>query len=406
MKLPSAIASIATCLMLIVSHANTSLAADCLLYFGSQANLGGTYYPGPGVPSPDPNVTDDIPYVTVPWRTSSAANIYATGDPSFPNQWYGKEGYALFATTFSYPNANVIPGDAFIDPNGDEDYVNMFDLPSWVSDSTTLAERMAGGWSYALIDDPVWMDNGLRYYSFTGTTYPVAAAGNNTGQNPWVKLGILDGFDIFGNHPASAPTGRWSFTVDPNTPSAFRLGVMTGGLDNGNYSPEEIFLQQFDPNGLPVGSPVSTGTLSTDPNSSAGPYKDRYVDMHFFDIVGAEEGDVFVIGVTSGKGSFGNAGISGFSFDVLPDIDADFNDDHVVDGEDFLILQRGFGVGTTHAEGDANQDNVVNNDDLKYWEACYGTVISAAVLATVPEPTTVVLFGMGGLALLGLRRRG
>jgi hypothetical protein len=354
-----ALAAICLVLQTGISYAVT------LQYPGSQANLDAGLFPGGG-----------LPYVTAYCRTSSSNNIYAT-DNSFPNQFYGRDGYALFATTFSYPNANAICCDPAIDPiEGDPLFPNIIDLPEWISGSQVLATRMAGGYGYALIDDPVLMNDGIRQWTFDGTNYPAAAPGNNTGQNPWVKIGFLDGSDIQGHNPTQEPTGRWGFTVGANVPSAFRIGVMTGGNDNANFAPQEVFIQQF--NGLtPIGSPLGTGALTDT-------LKDRFFDMHFFDIIGAQEGDSFVIGAMAGPGefSFGNSGIAGFSFDVLPDVQsADFNEDGAIDGRDFLAWQRG------------ESPDSLSSGDLALWQDQYGPGSLANV--SVPEPSSLLLTLVG-----------
>jgi hypothetical protein len=46
--------------------------------------------------------------------------------------------------------------------------------------------------------------------------------------------------------------------------------------------------------------------------------------------------------------------------------------DYDVDGQDFLIWQRGVGVGTTHTEGDANINGTVDGVDLDIWESQFG----------------------------------
>jgi hypothetical protein len=51
----------------------------------------------------------------------------------------------------------------------------------------------------------------------------------------------------------------------------------------------------------------------------------------------------------------------------------DFNSDFNVDGRDFLTWQRGFGIGTTKPEGDANGDGVVNDADVAQWQERYAT---------------------------------
>src|SRR5690606_1469304 len=68
---------------------------------------------------------------------------------------------------------------------------------------------------------------------------------------------------------------------------------------------------------------------------------------------------------------------------------ADFDENQVVDGKDFLIWQRGFGaLGTgTPSTGDANGDLDVDGDDLTVWTSQFGgTAISA-----VPEPSAFAL---------------
>lgn len=88
--------------------------------------------------------------------------------------------------------------------------------------------------------------------------------------------------------------------------------------------------------------------------------------------------------------------------------DGDFNDDGVVDGVDFLIWQRGAGIGTTAAEGDANGDGMVNGADLAIWEAQYGGPPPlATATALVPEPISLLLLqlvGLMGIACARTRR--
>ena len=90
----------------------------------------------------------------------------------------------------------------------------------------------------------------------------------------------------------------------------------------------------------------------------------------------------------------GSSRLYGISPEItLPD-SADFNDDDVVDGLDFLTLQRGLGTvgpSATHANGDANGDDFINDADLAVWESQYGNAPPLSALGAVPEPTTSTL---------------
>lgn len=366
---------------------SSSAGAVSLNFAGSQANLDNGFFSG-----------GQLPYVTSYWRSDDPNNVFAASSES-PNRYYGTAGYALFATTFSYPDANVIGGEAYLNPDGSDPlYPNLIDLPDWVSSSQPLATRMAGGWGFSLIDNPV-LQHGVRQWTFDGVNYPDADGTNVTGQNPYVKMGYLDGTDIFGNDPALKPTGRWAFTVGADAPAAFRIGVITGGSDSENFVPAQVYLQQFEGT-TPIGTPLGTGSL-------AGTLKDRFVDMHFFDIIGAEEGDTFAIGAMAGPNSFGNAGVAGFSFDVLTNVtadDADFDGNGAVDGADFLIWQRGSGAAGGLSQGDANNDGIVNADDLGIWKTQFGTGAATAAIGAVPEPAAAMLLAIGICGITRFRK--
>lgn len=68
---------------------------------------------------------------------------------------------------------------------------------------------------------------------------------------------------------------------------------------------------------------------------------------------------------------------------------ADFDGNQVVDGNDFLIWQRGFGaLGTgTSSTGDANGDLDVDGDDLTIWKNQFG----GAAISAIPEPSALAL---------------
>jgi hypothetical protein len=84
----------------------------------------------------------------------------------------------------------------------------------------------------------------------------------------------------------------------------------------------------------------------------------------------------------------------------------DFDLDGDVDEFDLLDWQNGYGGPGTYAEGDADLDGDVDAFDLLIWQQNYGKS-SAPGLASVPEPSTLVLLGVGAvvLALFARRRR-
>ncbi len=89
---------------------------------------------------------------------------------------------------------------------------------------------------------------------------------------------------------------------------------------------------------------------------------------------------------------------------------ADFDADLVVDGNDFLAWQRGFGNGSLHSEGDANSSQTVDGADLALFQSQFGEITGAlpavsAGAATVPEPSSALLSLVAILGWTSLRRR-
>lgn len=92
---------------------------------------------------------------------------------------------------------------------------------------------------------------------------------------------------------------------------------------------------------------------------------------------------------------------------VAPE-NANFDGDDDVDGNDFLIWQRGFGMteGASLEDGDANGDGAVNESDLEIWEGQYGTSGLLTTAATaVPEPATCLSLLLAAGLCPNVRRR-
>ncbi|MCA9229996.1 MAG: right-handed parallel beta-helix repeat-containing protein [Planctomycetales bacterium] len=86
--------------------------------------------------------------------------------------------------------------------------------------------------------------------------------------------------------------------------------------------------------------------------------------------------------------------IGAYEAQVAPS--ADYVDDDLISGLDFLAWQRGAGTssGATRANGDSDGDGDVDSSDLAAWEATYGqadaTPLVAAVSSTLPEKAATI----------------
>jgi hypothetical protein len=265
--------------------------AAALTFAGSDYNIGGPpdLFPG-GAP----------PYVVVPWRSEGVVKPWDIDG----NNVYGSDGYALFGTQFAYPTYSCCGSSQ---PFASATFPNMIDLPSYVTSSQALVSNKVGGWSYALVDDPTLV-NGYRDYNWGMTQSPPRPGPD---QSPYQKIGILDGNDIFGNNPKTSAigAGRWAFTVGADVPETLRIGVMTDGLDDVAWAATEVLLYQVTGGTTIIGS-ATTGAVT----------RNRFVDIHTFDIVGAQAGDTFAIFAKAPANPFmGNGAISGVTFDAIPE---------------------------------------------------------------------------------------
>ena len=78
----------------------------------------------------------------------------------------------------------------------------------------------------------------------------------------------------------------------------------------------------------------------------------------------------------------------------------DFNADGSVNGTDLSVMNGNFGAAAGFAGGNANCDATVNGTDLSILAGVFGNVATA----TIPEPMTIGLLSLGGMALLRKRK--
>ena len=164
-------------------------------------------------------------------------------------------------------------------------------------------------------------------------------------------------------------THDWSGSVLQMTIRLIHLDGPTGTI---TYDPDG-----FDPNDVIGPGQAAPGDFDTD--------GDVDEDDMTFHVENYLEYDTDGDGVADGSGTFRG----------------DFNADGVVNGTDLSIMNGSFGTAVGFADGNANCDSTVNGTDLSILAGVFGNVATAAV----PEPATLSLLALGGMAILRRKQK-
>jgi hypothetical protein len=164
-------------------------------------------------------------------------------------------------------------------------------------------------------------------------------------------------------------TGDDWLVSDFRTGNGNALGLIT--LPEGNYNFEAFQMEEGGDAGLEVW--VAAGDQTAGFNAST------YVPLTTTTLVRAANTG---LGLVAGPGTGPMGGVAG-----------DFDADGDVDGNDFVVWQRG------------GSPNPVSAADLALWKANFGATGAAGSVGAVPEPAALGLAFVAGLGILAARRR-
>ncbi|MCA9237573.1 MAG: hypothetical protein KDA44_19000 [Planctomycetales bacterium] len=325
--------------------------------------------------------------------------------------WYSAPGFN------SNTNINQVPAI------GDLRFGVYLDADNQLGQSNPKAGQLAS----STVDDPaVW---GQANGNFRGDAGASTLAGANGDPGWFVKLGIDDpdqsSFDQLDINRINEETnlgsasdmrilnGATDFVTKPEAADLLRF------MEIDKVYNLSLSLKRFDDPNTPetTGDTIFATTTITEVTSgiswSFGNYEPVVnATTEIPDGISSDAWDYFVMG-TGGSSSSDDFDwlIDNFTVEVFgsnaPANNADFNNDAIVNGADFLIWQRGLGLTdqTDKSNGNANADAVVDGQDLAVWASTFGTSPSAwAAAGSVPEPGAVLLIATACLALAAGRR--
>jgi uncharacterized membrane protein len=110
----------------------------------------------------------------------------------------------------------------------------------------------------------------------------------------------------------------------------------------------------------------------------------------------------FVADINAAGQIVGYSGNGGFLLTPAPALEADFDEDGDVDGDDLAEWRDGFGANgaATHMQGDADGDADVDGSDFLVWQRQLGSSAPAiATAGSVPEPAALALLLLAACSL-------
>ncbi|HMP05728.1 MAG TPA: dockerin type I repeat-containing protein [Lacipirellulaceae bacterium] len=252
-----------------------------------------------------------------------------------------------------------------------------------------LGQREASGWGNGVWD----YRGGVLEVSLVGGNGLRLSAGGGAGaggtgrfimRNP-ASGGYVRTFVL--NVAANGGPGGFGNSANPDGVNT-GVGILEFHFENGGI-PQNLGLIDVNFGGIFNGTITGTGDLTGDNvfnndrvfsditgtthyregdmvSATFGSTKYNWTISYTGDIIWTDANNSVVNQVT-GPMTGTDVVLLGHSIETIAVDNADFNGDGRVDGADFLIWQRGLGVGTTLAAGDANGDGAVNAADLTIW---------------------------------------
>ena len=196
-----------------------------------------------------------------------------------------------------------------------------------------------------------------------------------------------------------------------------------GALDASNIVSSMIMLSSPGPESVPVPNLVSfTGVTATATEliyTSSDDTEVRFRDDEAFfgsswrlSPSGDDALTVNRLIVFEGLSAFPPTNVtSPHTFAIVPEpFSADFSGDSMVDSSDFTILTENWQMSGDGTTGDATGDGFVDSGDFSNLTQEFGMSADspagdAANLNVIPEPSSIVLVGLGVLGLMAYRRR-